>query len=50
MLTGEIKQELIKVLVPFIQNHQQARAHVTEEVVQAFMTPRPLEFGKSFRK
>jgi len=48
MLSGEIKQELVKVLVPFIQRHQQARMHVTEEVVQSFMTPRPLEFGQSF--
>jgi len=45
MLTGEIKQQLIKVLVPFVQKHQRAREQVTDEVVEAFMTPRKLEFG-----
>jgi len=48
MMSGEIKKELVDVLVPFILNHQHARTFVSEEVVQAFMTPRPLEFGGNF--
>jgi len=50
MMSGEIKNELVKVLVPFIQNQQHARTYVTDEVVRSFMSPRPLEFGANFRK
>eukprot|EP00887_Chlorella_sp_A99_P007053 scaffold2.g7053.t1 len=40
MLTGEIKAELVEVLTELVGRHQRARAAVTEEVVDAFMTPR----------
>ena len=42
MLTGEIKAELISLLTDMVTRHQQARAAVTEDVVDAFMTPRPM--------
>ena len=42
MLTGEIKGELIKVLTEMVKKHQEARERVTDEVVDAFMTPRPM--------
>jgi len=42
MLTGEIKKRLIEVLQPIVARHQAARAFVTEEMVTAFMTPRPM--------
>lgn len=42
MLTGEIKAELVKVLVEMVERHQKARAAVTEEVVDAFMAVRPM--------
>ncbi|EOD36360.1 hypothetical protein EMIHUDRAFT_455075 [Emiliania huxleyi CCMP1516] len=42
MLSGEIKAELVKCLVPLVAQHQQARALVTDDVVKTFMTPRPL--------
>ena len=43
MLTGEIKAELIKVLTTMIQYHQEERAKITDDVVDAFMTPRPMQ-------
>ena len=43
MLTGEVKMELIKVLSDICENHQKARALVTDEIVDAFMTPRPMD-------
>ena len=45
MLSGEIKQELIKVLTPLVEQHKRARAMVTDDVVVAFMSKRALELG-----
>jgi tryptophanyl-tRNA synthetase len=42
MLTSEIKSELIKVLQPLVAGHQNARKHVTDEMVDIFMSPRKL--------
>ena len=42
MLSGEIKNELIKCITPLVQRHQAARANVTDDVVKTFMTPRQL--------
>lgn len=42
MLTGEVKQRLIEVLTVMVERHQQARAAVTDEMVDAFMAVRPL--------
>ncbi len=39
MLSGEIKQILIKVLQEIVHNHQEKRAAATDEVVQHFMNP-----------
>ncbi len=39
---GEIKGELIRVLSDMVARHQEARAAVTEEVVDAFMAVRPM--------
>lgn len=44
MLTGEVKAELIEVLTQKVFRHQEARAAVTDEVVKAFMSVRPLQF------
>lgn len=44
MLTGELKKELIQVLQKLVLEHQQRRAKVTDEIVQQYMTPRPLNF------
>jgi len=44
MLSGEIKQVLIDVLVPFIEKHKAARAKVTDVIVEEYMRIRPLEF------
>jgi tryptophanyl-tRNA synthetase len=48
MLTSEIKQILISVLVEQVERHQRARKQVTEEVVEAFMSVRKMEctFGQ----
>ena len=47
MLTGELKKELIDLLTPLVTNLQEKRKTVTDDVVQQFMTPRPL---KSYSK
>jgi len=44
MLSGEIKQVLVDVLLPIIEKHKEERAKVTDEMVEEFMRVRPLEF------
>ncbi|KAI5303439.1 hypothetical protein KEM55_000549 [Ascosphaera atra] len=44
MLTGELKQICIREVQQFVKDFQERRAKVTPEVVQEFMTPRPLSF------
>eukprot|EP00898_Chlorokybus_atmophyticus_P006174 jgi/Chlat1/6558/Chrsp45S06033 len=46
MLTGEVKQKLMSVLTAMVERHQAARALVTDEMLDAFMTPRPLSLGR----
>jgi tryptophanyl-tRNA synthetase len=38
LLTGEVKQILIKVLSEMVERHKRARAQVTEEVCTALFT------------
>ncbi|XP_014277826.1 tryptophan--tRNA ligase, cytoplasmic [Halyomorpha halys] len=47
MLTGELKKTLIDVLTPIVTEHQQRRAKVTEDLVDEFMSLRPLKFKHS---
>ena len=42
MLTGELKNELVSVLQDLVSQHQERRRAVTDQVVQTFMTPHPL--------
>jgi tryptophanyl-tRNA synthetase len=42
MLTKEVKNRLVDVLYEIVSQHQSVRAQVTEEMVDAFMAPRPL--------
>jgi len=42
MLTGELKKELIDVLIPIVEGIQKRRTTVTDADVTAFMQPRPL--------
>ncbi|KAH7544115.1 hypothetical protein JRO89_XS15G0110200 [Xanthoceras sorbifolium] len=42
MLTGEVKQRLTQVLTELVERHQTARSAVTDEMVDAFMSVRPL--------
>jgi len=44
ILTGEVKKILIDLLCDMVTHHQEARANVTEEVVDAFMSVRKLHF------
>jgi len=44
LLTGEVKARLVQVLVELTQEHQRKRAAVTDEVVDAFMATRKLNF------
>jgi hypothetical protein len=46
MLTGEVKKFLGKLLADRVLQHQQSRARVSEEIVDAFMTVRELNFKK----
>lgn len=43
LLTGELKKILIDTLAPIIQRHQESRAHITDEILKEFMTPRKLD-------
>ena len=44
MLTGELKQELIKVLQNLVSEHRNRRAEVTDEIVNEYMRSRKLKF------
>jgi tryptophanyl-tRNA synthetase len=44
MLTGEVKQKLVDVLVPIVLKHQKARAACDEAKVKSFMKVRELKF------
>ena len=44
MMTGEIKQILIKCLSDITSEHQAARSKVTDDIVREFMSVRPLDF------
>jgi hypothetical protein len=44
MFTSEVKKILIDILIEKAQAHQEARAAISEEVVNAFLTPRKLYF------
>jgi|UniRef100_A0A7S3F4N1 tryptophanyl-tRNA synthetase len=48
MLTGEIKAKLVEVVTEIVERHKAARALVTDDVVDAFMTPRPMPWGELF--
>eukprot|EP01105_Mastigella_eilhardi_P023600 TRINITY_DN5990_c0_g1_i3.p1 TRINITY_DN5990_c0_g1~~TRINITY_DN5990_c0_g1_i3.p1 ORF type:complete len:298 (-),score=109.90 TRINITY_DN5990_c0_g1_i3:104-997(-) len=41
MLTGDVKKVLSEILIKLVQDHQKARAAVTEEVVDSFMKTFP---------
>ncbi|KAK9884099.1 hypothetical protein WA026_005039 [Henosepilachna vigintioctopunctata] len=45
LLTGELKKILIDTITPIVKHHQEARAKVTDEILQKFMTPRKLAFN-----
>lgn len=42
MLTGEIKAELIALLTEMVERHNAARAAVTDDIVDAFMSVRSM--------
>ena len=44
MMTGEVKAILIDILADKVEAHQRARASVTEDIVDVFLTERPLDF------
>lgn len=44
VLTGEMKEELIKVIQPILATFQSNRAAVTDDAVRTFMAPRNLSF------
>lgn len=44
LLTGQMKEACIQTLQPMVAQHQARRADVTDELVELFMTPRPMMF------
>ena len=48
MLSGEIKAKLIETLVPICQGHQDARAKVTDAMIDEFMSTKPRVFASLF--
>ncbi|XP_018332443.1 tryptophan--tRNA ligase, cytoplasmic [Agrilus planipennis] len=45
LLTGELKKILIETLTPILQQHQERRNKVTDQVLKQFMTPRKLNYN-----
>ncbi|KAF2879243.1 hypothetical protein ILUMI_26930 [Ignelater luminosus] len=45
ILTGELKKILIDVLTPLVQQHQERRSKITDEILKQYMTPRKLNFS-----
>jgi tryptophanyl-tRNA synthetase len=50
LLTGEMKAKCIKVLQEFVAGFQERRKKVTDEVINEFMSVRPLEWGGQKKK
>jgi tryptophanyl-tRNA synthetase len=44
MMTGEIKAILTRELQSVVSHHQALRSHVSEALLDAFFSPRPLRF------
>ncbi|MBE7181084.1 MAG: tryptophan--tRNA ligase, partial [Terriglobus roseus] len=44
MLTGELKKECIALMQDYVKGFQEARAKITNDVLNEFMTPRKLEW------
>lgn len=44
ILTGEMKKACIDIMSDYVRNFQAARAKVTDEMLEEFMTPRKLEW------
>ncbi|GAM23388.1 hypothetical protein SAMD00019534_065630 [Acytostelium subglobosum LB1] len=44
LLTSQVKQRLVEIMVEINRRHQEARAKVTDDIVKAFMTVRKLNF------
>jgi tryptophanyl-tRNA synthetase len=44
MMTGDMKKECIAIMSSYVQKFQEARAKVTDEVLEQFMRPRKLEW------
>lgn len=43
LTTGEIKKKLIDVVLEILKEHQRRRAEVTDDVLQKFMSVRPMK-------
>ena len=50
LLTGELKLKCIKCLQELVEEFQQTRANITDEIVKEFMTPRKLTWGEQGRR
>jgi len=44
MLTGEVKQILITLLIEMVNKHKEERSKITDETLSSFMTPRKLKY------
>lgn len=47
LTTGELKKECITLLQAYVEGYQNRRKDVTDEMLELFMRPRKLEWGRS---
>jgi tryptophanyl-tRNA synthetase len=47
LTTGEMKKQCITLLQTYVEEYQKRRKEVTDAVLEEFMRPRKLEWGKS---
>ena len=46
LTTGELKKECISLLQEYVNGYQTRRKEVTDDVLELYMKPRRLEWGK----
>ncbi|XP_954251.1 tryptophanyl-trna synthetase, putative [Theileria annulata] len=49
MLTNELKNKLVDILVPIVENHQRLRSQVDDEMLRKFMDPNRESFRQFFK-
>ena len=50
LTTGELKKECISLLQAYVNGYQTRRKEVTDDILELYMKPRKLEWGRGQRK